>query len=151
MQHLIMMHYLKLAVIYGIFSGIFSVIIAIVCLLFKKCCNPRYGHLSIYFYGFWMFLAMILTAMALIIFVSIWLLKKNTVADPEKNLPFDAMVHQRNLSLRDIEFFGWSFWVACGGVLCIFIGFFTSCFICRAISLSRAQDKEYEIMHMDHY
>jgi len=61
------------------------------------------------------------------------------------------MIHQNNSSLRNLQFFGLSFWLACGAALATFIGLLLSYCICCTIGSSRSDDKEYEIMHMQNY
>jgi len=98
-----------------------------------------------------MLLAWLIILKALISFVFIWLWQKQTVLDPEKSLASEIDIHERNPTLRHIEFFGLSFWLACGAALATFIGLLLSCCICCTISSSRSENKEYEIMHMQNY
>jgi hypothetical protein len=98
-----------------------------------------------------MLIAWLLILTALISFAFIWLWQKQTVIDEEKSLPIDIMIHERNPTLRRIEFFGLSYWLACGAALATFIGLLLSYCACCTIGSSRADDKEYEIMQMHTY
>jgi hypothetical protein len=98
-----------------------------------------------------MLLAWLVILTALISFVFIWLWQKQTVLDPDKSLAADIDIHERNPTLRHIEFFGLSFWLACGAALSTFIGLLLSYCVCCTIGSSRADDKEYEIMQMHNY
>ncbi|CAF2033568.1 unnamed protein product [Rotaria magnacalcarata] len=87
----------------------------------------------------------------LLLFACTWIWKKEILLDYEKNLPFDIMIHQRNPSLKDLEYFGLSFWLACGAALTTFLGLLLSCCFCCKIGSSRSENKEYEIMQMHSY
>jgi len=69
----------------------------------------------------------------------------------KKSLSIEIKIHERNPTLRHIEFFGLSFWLTCGAALASFIGFLLSYCVCCTIGSSRADDKEYEIMQMHNY
>ena len=97
-----------------------------------------------------MLLAWLVISIGLLSFVFIWIWQKQTVLDPEKSLLLDIDIHERNPTLRHVEFFGLSFWLACGAALSTFVGLLLSYCVCCTIGSSRADDKEYEIMHMQH-
>lgn len=150
-KHLILMSFAKLLVFYGILGCLFFLLLALISLLFAVCRHQLCRNLSLYFYGLWMFLALLLLCVALTSFVNLWFWKKVIVTDDQMNSPLDVMIHQRNLSLRHVQFFGWSFWLACGAALATLLGFVFSCGVCWTMASARAYDKEYEIMQMDHY
>jgi hypothetical protein len=150
-QYLNTMFYLQLIVFYGIVGGLLFLLFAVISLFFFGCCRRHCITVPFYFYGLWMFLAWVLILAALVSFVFIWLWKRQTVLDNEMSLPTDIMIHERNPTLRRIEFFGLSFWLACGAALATFIGLLLSYCACCTIGSSRADDKEYEIMQMHTY
>lgn len=150
-DYLSVMFYLQLSVFYGIFGGLIFLLFAVISLFFFGCCRRRCISVPFYFYGLWMLFAWLLICAALIAFVFQWLWQKQTVIDSDKSLPIDVMIHERNPTLRHIEFFGLSFWLACGAALATFIGLLLSYCVCCTVGSSRADDKEYEIMHMHNY
>jgi hypothetical protein len=145
------MFYLQLIVFYGIVGGLIFLLFAVISLFFFGCCRRRCITVPFYFYGLWMLLAWVLILAALVSFVFIWLWQRQTVLDNEISLPTEIMIHERNPTLRRIEFFGLSFWLACGAGLATFIGLLLSYCACCTIGSSRADDKEYEIMQMHTY
>ena len=150
-KQLILMSYGKLLVFYGTLGCLFFLFLSLLSLLFAVCRRRQCRNLSLYFYGLWMFLAFLLLCVALTSFVSLWFWKKLIVTDHQSHSPLEVMIHQRNPSLRDVQFFGWSFWLACGAALATLLGLVFSCCVCWTMSSARALDKEYEIMQMDHY
>jgi len=150
-EYLNLIFYLQLIVFYGIVGGLIFLLLAVVSLFFFGCCRRHCISVPFYFYGFWMLLAWLVILTALISFVFIWLWQKQMVLDPEKSLLSDIDIHERNPTLRNIEFFGLSFWLACGAALSTFIGLLLSYCVCCTIGSSRADDKEYEIMQMHNY
>jgi hypothetical protein len=151
LDYLNLIYYLKLIVFYGIAGGLIFLLLAVLSLFFSGCCRQRCISIPFYFYGFWMLLAWLVITTALIAFVFIWLWQKQTVLDPEKSLASEIDIHERNPTLRHIEFFGLSFWLACGAALATFIGLLLSYCACCTVGSSRAEDKEYEIMQMHNY
>ena len=151
MEYLNLVHRLKLIVFYGIVSGLIFLLFAVISLFFFGCCRHHCISIPFYFYGFWMLLAWLVISISLLIFVFLWLWQKQIVLDPEKTLLIDVMIHENNPSLRHIEFLGLSFWLACGALLATFIGLLLSYWACCTVGSSRAEDKEYEIMHMQSY
>jgi len=151
-HYLAILHYLQLIVFYGIVGSIFFIFLSIITLFFFACCC-RHRCMGVPFglYGIWMFLAWILVTMALITFFFVWIWQKQTVLDNDKALPLDVMIHELNPTLRQIEFFGLSFWLACGAALATFVALIISCCVCCTLGSSRAEDKEYEIMQMQAY
>jgi len=150
-EYLNLIFYLQLIVFYGIIGGLIFLLLAVISLFFFGCCRRHCISVPFYFYGFWMLLAWLIILTALISFVFIWLWQKQMVLDPEKSLLSDIDIHERNPTLRNIEFFGLSFWLACGAALSTFIGLLLSYCVCCTIGSSRADDKEYEIMQMHNY
>ena len=150
-EYLNLIYYLQLSVFYGITGGLIFLVLAVVTLFFFGCCRRRCIAVPFYFYGLWMLLAWLLILTALIAFLFIWLWQKQTILEAGKALPSDIMIHERNPTLRNVEFFGLSFWLACGAALATFIGLLLSYCICCTIGSSRADDKEYEIMQMHNY
>ncbi|CAF0731638.1 unnamed protein product [Adineta steineri] len=150
-EYLNSIFYLNLIVFYGIAGGLIFLLLAVVSLFFFGYCRRHCIVVPFYFYGVWMLLAWLCILVGLISFVFIWLWQKQTVLDEEKSLTTDIMIHERNPTLRHIEFFGLSFWLACGAALSTFIGLLLSYCICCTVGSSRADDKEYEIMHMHSY
>jgi len=146
-----LIYYLQLTVFYGIVGGLIFLLLAVISLFFFGCCRHHCIGVPFYFYGFWMFLAWLLILTALGSFAFMWFWKKQTVLDDDKTLPFERELHERNPTLRNIEFFGLSFWLACGSFLATFIGLLLSCCVCCTLGSSRADDKEYEIMQMHNY
>ncbi|CAF1239553.1 unnamed protein product [Rotaria sp. Silwood1] len=151
LQYIHLIYYLQLIVSYGIICGLIFLLLAVISLFFFGCCRHHCISVPFYFYGFWMLLAWLFILIALISFVFIWLWQKQTTLDYEKTLPLDIMIHERNPLLRHIEFFGLSFWLACGSALATFIGLLLSYCVCCTLGSSRADDKEYEIMQMHNY
>jgi len=150
-EYLNLIYYLQLIVFYGIVGGLIFLLLAVISLFFFGCCRQYCISVPFYLYGFWMLLSWLVIVTALISFVFIWLWQKQTVLDPEKSLASDIDIHERNPTLRHIEFFGLSFWLACGAALATFIGLLLSYCACCTVGSSRAEDKEYEIMHMHTY
>jgi hypothetical protein len=150
-EYLNLLYYLQLIVFYGIVGGLIFLLFAIISLFFFGCCRRHCISVPFYFYGFWMLLAWLVILTSLIAFIFIWLWQKQTVLDPDKSLAADIDIHERNPTLRHIEFFGLSFWLACGAALSTFIGLLLSYCVCCTIGSSRADDKEYEIMQMHNY
>jgi len=149
-EHLNFLFYLQLITTYGIAAGIVFLLFAVISLFFFGCCRRLCISVPFYFYGFWMLLAWLVISIGLLSFVFIWIWQKQTVLDPEKSLLLDIDIHERNPTLRHVEFFGLSFWLACGAALSTFVGLLLSYCVCCTIGSSRADDKEYEIMHMQH-
>jgi hypothetical protein len=136
-EYLNSLHCLQLIVFYGISAGLIFLLLAVISLFFFGCCRRNCIRLVI--------------LAALISFLFIWLWQKQTVLDFEKTLPSEIMIHERNPTLRNIEFFGLSYWLACGAALATFIGLLLSYCVCCSVGSSRADDKEYEIMQMHNY
>ena len=151
LEYLNLLFYLQLIVFYGITGGLVFIFFSMISLIFFACCHRKYISIPFYLYGLWTLLAWIFISIALISFVNIWFWKKELIDDYERNLAFQIMIHEKNPSLRYLEFFGLSFWLACGSALTTFIALLLSCCICCTIGSSRADDKEYEIMHMQNY
>lgn len=149
--YLNVIYYLQLSVFYGIVGGLIFLLLAVVSLFFFGCCRRYCISVPFYFYGLWMLLAWLLIMAALGTFVFMWFWQKQTVLDEGKSLAKEIMIHERNPTLRHVEFFGLSFWLACGAALSTFIGLLLSYCVCCTIGSSRADDKEYEIMHMNAY
>jgi hypothetical protein len=145
------MHYFQFTAFYGVAGGIIFLFFAIISLFFVACCRHKCLSIPFYFYGLWILLAWVSICSALLTFVSMWFWKKQNLLDYENNSPLDIMIYQRNPSLQDVEFFGLSFWLACGAALATFIGLLLSCCVCCTIGSSRSENKEYEIMHMQNY
>ncbi|CAF1607399.1 unnamed protein product [Adineta ricciae] len=150
-EYLNTVFYLQLVVFYGIFGGLIFLLLAVISLFFFGCCRRHCIGVPFFFYGLWMFLAWVLIMIGLGTFAAMWFWQKQTVLDAGKSLPNEIMIHERNPTLRHIEFFGLSFWLACGAALSTFIGLLLSCCVCCTLGSSRADDKEYEIMHMHAY
>jgi len=150
-EYLNFIYYLQLAAFYGITSGLIFLVFSLISLVFFVCCRQKCIRLPFYFYGLWTLLAWISICIGLLSFFNIWIWKKQNLLDYERNSPFNIMIHQRNPSLQDLEFFGLSFWLACGAALATFIGLLFSCCICCTMASSRSENKEYEIMHMQNY
>jgi len=150
-DYLNLIFYLQLIVVYGVFAGLIFLLFAVISLFFFACCRRHCVSVPFYFYGLWMLLAWVVISIALIAFIFLWLWQKQTVLDPEKSLALDIDIHERNPTLRNIEFFGLSFWLACGAALSAFIGLLLSYCVCCTLGSARADDKEYEIMHMHNY
>lgn len=150
-EYLNLLFYLRLATAYGVLAGLVFLVCAVVSLFFFGCCRRRCISVPFYLYGFWMFLAWLVIMAALLAFVFLWLWQKHTVSDLENRLSLDVDIHDRNPTLRNIEFFGLSFWLACGAALATFLGLLLSYCVCCTIGSSRADDKEYEIMQMHSY
>ena len=151
LEYLNLIFYLQLAVFYGVFGGLIFLLLAVITLFFFGCCRRRCISVPFYFYGLWMLFAWLLISTALVAFVFQWLWQKQTVLDSEKTLPLDVMIHESNPNLRNLEFFGLSFWLACGAALATFLGLLLSYCVCCTVGSSRADDKEYEIMQMHNY
>lgn len=150
-EYLNILFYLQLSIAYGIFAGLIFLLFAVLSLFFFGCCRRRCISVPFYLYGFWMLLAWLVISAALVSFVFLWLWQKQTTLDPEKRLTLEMNIHQRNPTLKDLEFFGLSFWLACGAALATFFGLLLSYCVCCTIGSSRADDKEYEIMQMHTY
>lgn len=150
-EYLNLLFYLQLIIFYGIVAGLIFLLLAVISLFFFGCCRKVCISVPFYFYGFWMLLAWLVIMTSLIVFGFIWLWQKQTILDPQKSLLSDIDIHERNPTLRHIEFFGLSFWLACGAALSTFIGLLFSYCVCCTVGSSRADDKEYEIMHMHNY
>jgi hypothetical protein len=150
-EYLNTVFYLQLTIFYCVFGGLMFLLLAVLSLFFFSCCRRRCISVPFYFYGFWMLIAWILISTGLIAFVFQWLWQKQTVLDVEKSLSAEIMIHEQNPTLRNIEFFGLSFWFACGSALATFIGLLLSYCVCCTVGSSRADDKEYEIMQMHNY
>jgi hypothetical protein len=150
-DYLSVIFYLHLSVFYGIVGGLIFLLFAVISLFFFGCCRRRCISVPFYFYGLWMMLAWLLIMSALGAFVFMWFWQKQTVLDEGKSLLNEIMIHERNPTLRHVEFFGLSFWLACGAALATFIGLLLSYCVCCTVGSSRADDKEYEIMHMHAY
>ncbi|CAF3323264.1 unnamed protein product [Rotaria socialis] len=144
-------YWLHLIVVYGIIGGLIFLLFAVLSLFFFGCCRRHCICVPFYFYGFGMLLAWLLISIALISFVLIWLFQKQNILDDETTLPLEIMIHERNPMLRHVEFFGLSFWLACGAALATFIGLLLSYCVCCTLGSARADDKEYEIMQMHNY
>ncbi|UJR20703.1 hypothetical protein I4U23_023824 [Adineta vaga] len=151
LSYLNLMYYLQLITFYGVVIGLIFLFFAIISLFFFACCRRKCISAPFFFYGFWILLAWISICLALKAFVGMWFWKKQNLVDYENNGPFNIMIYQRNPSLQSIEFFGLSFWLACGAALATFIGLLLSCCICCTVGSSRSENKEYEIMHMQNY
>ncbi|CAF3583878.1 unnamed protein product [Rotaria socialis] len=149
--YLATIYYSQLIVFYCISSGLICIFLSIISLFFFACCRQKCRHTLFYFYGLWIFLACLCICIGLLLFACTWIWKKEILLDHEKNLPFDIMIHQRNPSLKDLEYFGLSFWLACGAALATFLGLLLSCCFCCTIGSSRSENKEYEIMQMHSY
>ena len=145
------MHYLKLIVFYGFAGGLVLIFFSIISLFFYACCRQKCSNLPFYFYGLWTLLAWLLISIALVSFVNIWIWEREILLDDERNLSYETMIHRLNPSLQNLEFFGLSFWLACGSALTTFAGLLLSCCICCTIGSARSENKEYEIMHMQNY
>lgn len=150
-EYLNLLFYLQLIIFYGIVGGLIFLLLAVLSLFFFGCCRRHCISVPFYFYGLWMLLAWLVILTSLILFGFIWLWQKQTVLDVQKSLQSDIDIHERNPTLRHIEFFGLSYWLACGAALSTFIGLLLSYCVCCTIGSSRADDKEYEIMHMHNY
>ncbi len=150
-EYLNLIHYLRLIVFYGILCGLILIIFSIISLFFSVCCRQKCINIPFYFYGLWTLFAWLFISIGLIAFVNIWIWKKEILLDDERNLPYETMIHRLNPSLQNLEFFGLSFWLACGAILSTFISLLLSCCICCTMSSSRSENKEYEIMHMQNY
>ena len=150
-EYLNLLFYLRLSIAYGILAGLVFLLFAVISLFFFGCCRRHCISVPFYFYGFWMLLAWLVIMTALLAFVFLWLWQKQTVLDLSSRLPLDVDIHERNPTLRDMEFFGLSFWLACGAALATFLGLLLSYCACCTIGSSRADDKEYEIMQMHTY
>jgi hypothetical protein len=150
-EYLNSLYYLQLIIFYGILGGLIFLLLAVISLFFFGCCRRHCISVPIYFYGFWMFLAWVLILISLITFIFVWVWQKQTVLDSEKSLFNDIKIHEINPTLRNIEFFGLSFWLACGAALSTFLGLLFSCCVCCTIGSDRSEDKEYEIMQMHNY
>jgi hypothetical protein len=150
-EYLNLIHYLQLIVFYGIAGGLIFIFFSIISLFFYACCHQKCMNIPFYFYGLWTLFAWLLISIALISFVNIWIWKREILIDDERNLSIETMIHKRNPSLQNLEFFGLSFWLACGAGLMTFISLLLSCCICCTIGSARSENKEYEIMHMQNY
>lgn len=150
-EYLHYIYYLQLIVFYGVVGGLAFLLLAVVSLFFFGCCRYRCISVPFYLYGFWMLLAWLCISTALVSFVFIWLWQKQAVIDDRKTLPLDVVIYERNPMLRHIEFFGLSFWLACGAAVATFMGLLFSYCACCTLGSSRADDKEYEIMQMHNY
>jgi len=150
-EHLDIIFYLKFTVFYGISGGLLFIFFSLISLLFFACCHRKCLSVPFFLYGLWILLAWVFICIALISFVNIWYWEKEILLDHERSLPYNVMIHQNNSSLRNLQFFGLSFWLACGAALATFIGLLLSYCICCTIGSSRSDDKEYEIMHMQNY
>ena len=150
-EYLNIIFYVQLIVFYGIVGGLIFLLLAVISLFFFGCCRHHCISVPFYFYGVWMFLAWLAILTALVIFVFMWLWQKQTVLDYDKTLASEIKIHERNPTLRHIEFFGLSFWLACGAALATFIGLLLSYCVCCSLGSSRSDDKEYEIMQMHTY
>jgi hypothetical protein len=150
-EYLNSIYYLQLIVFYGILGGLIFLLFAVISLFFFGCCRRQCISVPFYFYGWWMLLAWLLISVALITFIFLWLWQKQTILDSEKTLASVIKIHERNPTLRNIEFFGLSFWLACGAALASFIGLLLSYCVCCTTGSSRSEDKEYEIMQMHNY
>ncbi|CAF1428031.1 unnamed protein product [Adineta ricciae] len=150
-EYLNFMFYLQLVAFYCVASGLIFLFLAIISLFFFACCRDKCISVPFCLYGMWTLLAWIAICAALLAFVGMWLWKKHNLSDYENNPPLDIMIYQRNPSLQYVEFFGLSFWLACGAALVAFIGVLLSCCVCFTVGSSRSENKEYEIMHMQNY
>jgi len=150
-EYLNLIYYLQLIVFYGIFGGLIFTFFAIVSLFFYPCCRDKCSNVAFYFFGFWTLIAWLFLSLALISFVNIWIWKKELFVDEDKNLSFETMIYDMNPTLRHLEFFGVSFWLACGAALATFIALLFSCCFCCTLGSFRSENKEYEIMHMQSY
>ena len=150
-DYLNLLFYLQLGIFYCNLGGLIFLLLAVISLFFFVCCRRRCISVPFYFYGLWMLAAWLLISTALIAFVFQWLWQKHTVLDLEKFSPLEVEIHEKNRSLRNIEFFGLSFWLACGAALSTFIGLLLSYCVCCTVGSSRADDKEYAIMHIENY
>jgi hypothetical protein len=150
-EYLNLIYYIQLVVFYGIAGGLIWIFFSIISLFFLICCREKCRNIPFYIYGLWTLLAWLFITIALILFVYIWILKKETLLDDEKSLSYETMIHKMNPSLQNLEFFGLSFWLACGAALTTFIGLLLSCCICCTLGSSRSDNKEYEIIHMQNY
>lgn len=151
LQYHNIMYYLQFTAFYGVAAGIIFLFLAIISLFFVSCCRSKCLGVPFYFYGLWILFAWVSICVALLTFVGMWWWKKQNFLDYETNSPFNIMMYQRNPSLQYIEFFGLSFWLACGAALATFIGLMLSCCVCCTIGSARSENKEYEIMHMQSY
>ncbi len=151
MEYLNLIYYLRLIVFYGIAGGLIFIFFSIISLFFSACCRHKCRNVAFYLYGVWTLFAWLFICIGLISFVNIWIWRREILLDYERNVPFDTMIHERNPSLQSLEFFGLSFWLACGAALSTFIGLLLSCCVCCTFASSRSDNKEYEIMHMQNY
>jgi hypothetical protein len=151
MEYVNLIFYLRLIVFYGIAGGLIFLFFSIIALFFSACCRHKCKNVPFYFHGIWTLFAWLLICLGLLSFVNIWIWRREILLDYERNSAFDTMIHERNPSLQNLEFFGLSFWLACGAALATFIGLLLSCCICCKIGSSRSDNKEYEIMHMQTY
>ncbi len=151
LEYLKLIHYLKLIVFYGITGGLILIFLSIISLFFFVCCRHKCINVPFYFYGLWTLFAWLFISIALISFVNIWIWKKEILIDEQRNSLFETMIYKMNPSLQNLEFFGLSFWLACGSALTTFISLLLSCCICCKIGSSRSENKEYEIMQMQNY
>ncbi len=150
-EYLDTIYYFQFAVFYGLAGGLILIFFSIISLIFSACCRQKYIYLPFCFYGIWILLAWVFISLGLISFVGIWMWKKDILIDDERNSSYETMIHRINPSLQNLEFFGLSFWLACGAALTTFIGLLLSCCICCTLGSSRSDNKEYEIIHMQNY
>lgn len=150
-EDLVMMYNLQLITFFGIIASLIWIFMAIISLFCLICCRHKCMNLPFYFYGLWILLAWIFLSLALVAFAGLWFWKKDFLIDDERNLSFEVMKYKTNPSLQNLEFFGLSFWLACGAALTTFIGVLLSCCICCTVGSVRSENKEYEIMHMQNY
>lgn len=150
-EYLNTLFYLQLIIFYCFLAGLILLLFAVISLFFFVCCRRQCISVPFYFYGFWMLAAWLVISTGLIAFVFQWLWQKHTVVDIEKFTLLDVEINEHNKSLRNIEFFGLSFWLACGAALASFIGLLLSYCVCCTLGSSRSEDKEYEIMHIHNY
>ncbi|CAF0949773.1 unnamed protein product [Didymodactylos carnosus] len=147
-EYLTLTYYLRMGIFFGIIGGLLFTLLSILSLFLLACCRKNCHNVPFILYGIWTFLAFLSIIGSLGIYVYLWLWEKQTVVDIEKNLPFDVMIHENNTTIRNIEFFGLSFWLACGAILSTFLSLLCSYRVCCKLQSSRAEDKEYEIMQM---
>ena len=144
-------HYLQLIIFYSLFSGLILIFLSIMAILGSMCCRDKYRNLPFYFYGILVLMAWLFLSIALIALVNIWIWKRGILTEYERNSPLETMIYQLNPSLHKLEFFGLSFWFACGATFTTFLGLLLSCCISCTMTSSRSENKEYEIMHMHNY
>lgn len=147
----ILMYNLQIIVFYGIVGGLIWIFLSIISLMFFACCRHKCINLPFYFYGLWTLLACLFIIISLIAFACSWVWRQDNLLDEEKNVSLEIMKYKMNPSLLNLEFFGLSFWLACGAGLTTFIGLLLSCCICCTVGSPRSENKEYEIMHMQNY